>query len=116
MTAPYHSRVLIRHYFGKKLGQLQHHLLDNAPHAMRKLQLEDSRSTPNVLAGVKARPSQRKYKEEKKSKKKDERKKKLLTWKRVQRRKRRKRIESRQKEKEIKGGPNLKQDKEVYSI
>jgi len=65
---------------------------------------------PNVLTGVEARPSQRKYKENTKIKKKDEREEKRKNWfERVQRLKRRKRREQRrQKEKEIKGDHKLK--------
>jgi hypothetical protein len=58
---------------------------------MRKLQLEDLRSTQ--CAGAEAGPSQRKYKEDKKFKnKKDERKKRNSCLRRVQRQKIRKRL------------------------
>jgi len=71
MTRPDHSRVLTCHYFGRKLEQNesydQHHPLDNAPHALRRPNLK-TKGRPSVLAGVKARPSQRKYKEDKKIK------------------------------------------------
>jgi len=71
----------------------------------------------HVLAGVEAGPSQRKYKEDKKNKIKRWKKEKEETCKStIERQKIRKSLkQSRQKEKEIKGGPDLKQDKEVYS-